>query len=259
MTDPLETVLRDSFHNRVASLDSAAAARLLAIDYRPRRRRVPVVPLLGTLGLGGVTAAIVVVLLLGSGAGPAFAGWTRAPSRPAPGQIATVLQQCGSHAPVLTDTRGPYTAVVYALSNNGVGTCIKGGSLSFSSTGTWGTQGSIPADQIQTNFSVVRSGPSGTQFTILDGRVGSAVTAVRFDRSDGIAVQATVAHGWFLAWWPGSASALRTDITTPSGIHTTGPPVAGRVPSFCNSGGGCTAFAPVPSGGGGAARAQHTR
>jgi hypothetical protein len=259
MTDPLETVLRDSFRSQVKTLDSAAAARLLAIDYRARRPRLPVLPVLGALGLGGATAAVAVALLLGSSAGPAFAGWTHAPSSPAPGQTAAALQQCGTQTPVLTDTRGPYTAIVYALPN-GVGTCVEGGSVLFNSTASGGDQGSVPPGQIQSTLST-GSSSSGNTLTVVGGRAGSGVTAVTLERSDGVDVKATVSDGWYLAWWPASATVLTAEITTASGTRTTGPLVSPSVQSAaCGSAAGCASatYAPAPSTSDQSAKARHT-
>jgi hypothetical protein len=54
----------------------------------------------------------------GSSAAPAFAGWQVTPTTPGPGQLAQAAQACGQDlgSPVLTDSRGPYTAAIYATS-----------------------------------------------------------------------------------------------------------------------------------------------
>jgi hypothetical protein len=248
----LEHVLRDTFQKRAAQHDPTAAARLLAVDYRPRQRRLPVVPVLGALGLSGAAAAVAAVVTLGSSAAPALAGWTPAPTRPAPGQTAAALQQCGSGTPVLTDTRGPYTAAVYAVPN-GTGTCMQGGSVSFSGTARGVGEGSVAPGQIQT-FVSSSNDSSGDAFTVLDGRVGASVTAVTIERSNGNAVTATVSGGWYLAWWPGSARATTAQITTASGTHTTALPAAAtQGPPSCGGAGGCASvgYGSASSGSGG--------
>jgi hypothetical protein len=255
MSDLLEHVLRDTFHKRAAQFDRTAAARLLAVDYRPRRRRLPAKPILGAVGLSGAaaTAAIISVVTLGSSAGPAFAGWTPVPTRAAPGQTAAALRLCGSRTPVLTDTRGPYTASVYAMPN-GAGTCVSGTGVSFSGTAHGIGEGNVGPGQIQT-FVSSSNDSSGHSLTVLDGRVGAGVTAVRIERSNGTAVTATLSAGWYLAWWPGSSHATTAQITTPSGTHTTrlpaaatqGPPTCGGPP-----GSGCVSIGPSSAIGGSA-------
>ena len=66
------------------------------------------------------------------------------------------------------------------------------------------------------------------------------MTAVRIDRRDAGSVQATVAGGWYLAWWPGSASPTNAKVTTASGTSTEAfSPVHGGP---CPSGATCEWF-----------------
>ena len=114
MSDQLEPRLREALSQRAAQLDPDSIARLLAIDYHPRRRRVSRLPAISALGATGVAAAVAAIVTLGTSAAPAFAGWQRTPSTPAPGQLAQAAQACGQDlgSPVLTDSRGPYTAAI---------------------------------------------------------------------------------------------------------------------------------------------------
>ncbi len=86
MSDLLEHDLRDALADRAALISSEASARLRAVDYHPRS--LPWRPALGALGLSGAAAAGAAILL-GSGAAPAFAGWTPSPTAPIPRQLAT--------------------------------------------------------------------------------------------------------------------------------------------------------------------------
>ena len=135
MSDLLERDLREALVDRAAHITPQASARLQAIDYHPRSRRLPSRPVLGALGLSGAAAAAGAALLLGSSAAPAFAGWTATPTAPLPGQLAAAQQHCGTGAgtPVLTDTRGPYTASIYA---NG-STCVDGDGIEVSASQRW--------------------------------------------------------------------------------------------------------------------------
>ncbi|HZE04322.1 MAG TPA: hypothetical protein VE127_03795, partial [Solirubrobacteraceae bacterium] len=52
------------------------------------------------------------------------------------------------------------------------------------------------------------------------GRTGTGVSAVTLVLEDGTKVQATVANGWFVAWWPGAAQLKAAELTTPAGAST---------------------------------------
>jgi hypothetical protein len=75
MNDLLEQSLREALSERAAQVDPASLTRLRAVDYHPRRRRLGTLPTLGAVGMTGVAAAVTAVVILGSGAAPAFAGW----------------------------------------------------------------------------------------------------------------------------------------------------------------------------------------
>jgi hypothetical protein len=249
VTDLLEHVLHDTLRRRAAQLDQGAATRVLAFDYRPRRSRVSAVSILGATGLGITAALLTIVLELGSTAPPAFARWTAAPSRAAPGQTTAALRQCrfGS-SPVLTDTRGPYTAAVYAVAG-GIGTCLSGGSLSFTSTAGGPAVDRVGAGQIQP-FVSGSVDASGRAFTILDGRVGADVTGVTIERPGHPSVVATVARGWYLAWWPDARGATAARVTTASGIRETALPIDGLpAGTACSAAGVCggASFASSPA------------
>src|SRR6185312_12488460 len=60
--------------------------------------------------------------------------------------------------------------------------------------------------------------PSST-LSFNDGRVGAAVTGVTLVLKDGTHVAATVANGWFAAWWPGSQEAQAAEVLTSTGTR----------------------------------------
>ena len=74
-------------------------------------------------------------------------------------------------------------------------------------------------------------------YTLVDGRVGAGVSGVALVLDDGQVVVTTVADGWFVAWWPDSASATSAQATSASGTTTEalawahhgpgGPPASG--------------------------------
>lgn len=221
MSDLLERDLRGALAERAARLTPQASARLRAVDYRPRARRLPSRRLLGAVGLSGVAAAAGAVILIGSTAEPAFAGWTAHPTAPRLGQLAAAQLGCGTGAgsPVLSDTRGPYTASIYADGS----TCLEGNAIgngiTTASSRAGGAPPSVPAGKIQLN-GLAESDSSGQTLTMVDGRIGAGVTGVTITRSDGTAVQATVANGWYLAWWPGTQRAVTARVATTSATAT---------------------------------------
>lgn len=250
MSDLLEHDLREALTDRAALITRESSARLRAVDYHPRSRSLPSRPALAALGLSAAAAAAGTAILLGSSAAPAFAGWTASPTAPLRGQLAAAQQQCGKGAgtPVLTDTRGPYTASIYANGSN----CVEGNGIMInSSTGGGGTSG-IPAGTIELN-GAGESDSDGHALTMVDGPIGADVTGVTITRSDGSPVQATVKNGWYLAWWPGAERALTAQVASASGNNTQFFPTAPDHPSpACPAGAHCASgygFASAPARG----------
>jgi hypothetical protein len=241
MTDQIERSVREALSYQDAQLDPDSIDRLRAVDYRPRRRRIRRLPTIGLLGTTGTAAVIALVVSLSSGAAPAFAGWQATPTTSASAPPVPAGRSCGQGlgSPVLTDARGPYTAAIYAqgdmtdvcLSGNGV-------SMSSNSSSSSSAQASVAAGQLQFSGGATRDA-AGNQLTLADGLAGAGVTAVTFDLSDGTAVQATVSGGWYMAWWPGTATASKADVTTASGTTSVAVP-AGPDLSQCPAGARCS-------------------
>jgi hypothetical protein len=250
MSDLLEHDLREALLDRAALISSEASARLRAVDYQPRSRRLASRPVLGALGLSGAAAAAGAAFLLGSSATPAFAGWRASPTAPLPGELAAAAQHCaaGAGTPVLSDTRGPYTASIYTDGT----TCLHGNGITINSSSAGGGKPSIPAGTIELR-GAGEADSAGHALTMVDGSIGAGVTGVTITRSDGTSVQATVKNGWYLAWWPGTQRAVTADVTSASGTSKQSFPTAPNQPSppcpanaDCGSGYG---FAPEPARG----------
>ena len=58
------------------------------------------------------------------------------------------------------------------------------------------------------------------------GRVGSGVTAVTLNLSDGTVVQTTVANGMYAAWWPGSTTVATVSYTNSAGTYSQTAPTS---------------------------------
>jgi hypothetical protein len=167
---------------------------------------------------------------------------------------------------VVTDVRGPFSVVIYG---NGISnaTCFTGPSFTVVSRST--SSGGSRANSVSVEGSGSASGSAegarggtfmetigssqggglgrittahlsangGDAYTLVEGQVDSTVTGVTLLRSDGEDVQATVASGWLVAWWPGSEDATSAQVTTASGT-TTQPLTAAPLPLLPPSSGG---------------------
>jgi hypothetical protein len=156
MTDALEQELRVALAERASGMPDAPAAidRLASVGYgspAPSRRRWFPAWLPMWSALGGVAAAlaggiVTAVLLLSSGAAPAYAGWTPVPSAPSAAALATVKTACKRQAGpllraaitgrlMLAEQRGRYIAALYSGGTD-AGVCFSAGSGFASGSGT---------------------------------------------------------------------------------------------------------------------------
>ena len=249
MTDQLETDLREAMQARAAQVPASAAERLTRHDYHPRTRRLRPPVAIGALATGAAAGTAAIVISLGAGASNAFAGWSPTPTPPAPGQLAGAQTSCEqSQSPIaglplqLSDTRGPFTFSIYANSTESA-TCIKGPSFTAVSGSMSSYPVNVPAGHILMDSSRATDRAGGA-YSLAEGRTGSDVTGVTLTLDDGSTVQATVGHGWFVAWWPGSQVVKSAELATPSGTTTqtfdmpTSPPGRAGGVSNGSSGGG---------------------
>ncbi|PWJ48317.1 hypothetical protein SAMN06264364_13142 [Quadrisphaera granulorum] len=177
--------------------------------------------------LGGVaaaaTAVAVVVPSLLEGGSSAFASWTPTPTPLSDDRAAALQADClstgaalgfgGAQVAGLSEARGTYSFTVVATPI-GVGNCFLLDEAPVGTDGeqeqgavSWGLSADLPApapDGTAVSWGATSSTAAGT-FTSAIGRVGDDVTAVRLTTADGRHVLATVADGYFAAWWPGKA------------------------------------------------------
>jgi hypothetical protein len=225
MTDQLESDLRTTLRERAAQVPATSIARLTRLDYRPRTRGLTPPLAIGALaGTAGAAGAVIALVSLGAGASNAFAGWTPAPTPPSPAQLAAAMVDCKAKSPIaglplkLTDTRGPFTFAIYANSDSSA-TCISGPSF----TAVRGSVSSAPENiaaghvALSTSHMINRDRQA---YSFAEGHTGAGVNGITLILDDGTDVQATVANGWFVAWWPGAHEVKAADITTPAGVRT---------------------------------------
>lgn len=171
---------RSALRARADEPPAGAGAGARSHEYRPRTRdlRPPVAA--GVLTTAAAAAAAVVLVDLGPSATAAFAGWSATPTRASTAQVAGAKDACQSRlgnfstnageamkaarvkslptiteiskmTPVLTDTRGPFTFVIYSGPDGANGTCISGPSFTSVSTRSGEATGP-PAGKIVSSF-----------------------------------------------------------------------------------------------------------
>jgi hypothetical protein len=253
MNAQIEHDLRRALAERAATLPRDASIRVLAGDYRPRPPLAG--PVLALCAATIAAGAILTVLLIGLGTATprAFAGWSATPTVPSGDQVRVAQEACtsrlatsagikhrqetasGPHRPwpipsitagswhaVVIDTRGPYTMILLAAAHGAAElSCFSGRQL-ISLGGSFGTHPPppVPAGHV----SLVSSGSTTTppdegshHFSQLVGRTGPGVTGVTLRLRNGTRVTASLANGWFLAWWPGTQRGTATEVRTSKG------------------------------------------
>ena len=133
------------------------------------------------------------------------------------------------------------SASIGASTASGSGGGPGGGGMSSVSLGGTTASGDL-THATQSHLSTTTGGP----YTLVDGRAATGVTGVTLVLDDGQDIVTTVADGWFVAWWPDTASATAAQVTTASGTTTesllwpqhgpSGPPVPGTSGATGNSG-----------------------
>jgi hypothetical protein len=109
-----------------------------------------------------------------------------------------------SAEPLLADTRGPYTLVLYPQT------------LCFSGPDFVSLRGNMVAAGVSIGTAYRDGGP----YTIAQGPAAPDASAVTLALDDRSSVQATVGHSSFVAWWPSASTPTSVTITTPSGTRT---------------------------------------
>lgn len=225
-----------------------ARAHSPAVAFVPTRRRSSVRRYAVPAGVLAATAAAVsLVVEVG---GPirankaqtqaptlALAAWTAQPTPAGQSQISGAEARCssalrgdpsgpkaapapagGPWSPALVDTRSDLTLALYTDGTQWVA-CLDGPSfiqvLPLDATGQAPVDGnSASLDKVSTRT------VSGDVFSVALGRVGSAVTGVGLQRTDGSVVTATVGNGRYIAWWPGTVVVNAILITTATGTQS---------------------------------------
>jgi hypothetical protein len=234
----LETDVRAALHERAARVH--ASPRLLTADYRPRTRRIwPPVAIGG--GLATAAGALAAALSLAGGASSAFAGWTPQPTAPTQGQLVAAEAYCAKNVPTpglplkLTDTRGPFTFLVYSDGSSN-DFCTLGPSFRNGSGWSISAPVTVAAGKLYL-WAEHTTTDSGQAYTSVIAQAGDGVSAASLTLEDGSEVTATVQNGWAVAWWPGSQHVTSAELTTASGTQAQTFPLSPCGVHNCNGGG----------------------
>jgi hypothetical protein len=214
---------------RAPAGDAAGSAirRVRAVATLPRRapKRAAAVAVIGAL-------AAVLVGLLGTTAGGPAKAWSATSTTAADTQLQTAEAACvketpsvaASLTPMITDTRGPYSMIVWDAGERVI-VCVGGTRGAVFCAVIWPRTTALAPDAValESSGSDVPAGQQGQSAAVLSGRVGANVTSVTLLLDDGSSVQTTVDNGWFVAWWTGSPGAVRSAQITTAAATTTEP------------------------------------
>jgi len=128
--------------------------------------------------------------------------------------------------PVALDSRGPFTLALFARGEK-LAACLQGAAGGNAISMGSASPGPVPAGRIAVDDVYGSGAIGGPSSTAIEGRVASDVSGVSLTLSDGTTVQATVASGWFVAWWPSSAR-VRTALVASSDLGTAAQRLGGR-------------------------------
>jgi hypothetical protein len=207
-----------------------------------------------------VAGAVVAAALVGLSTDTprAFAGWSATPTAPKGDQVRKAQDGCMAQLPtsagiehrqetasgphrrwpipsitasswrtVVIDTRGPYTMILLAAAHGAAELSCFSGHRPISLGGSFGTHPPppVPAGHISivsSGSTTIPPGEGSQHFSQLVGRTGPGVTGVTLRLSNGTRVTASLANGWFLAWWPGTQRGTSTEVTTSMGTRVVG-------------------------------------
>lgn len=239
---------------------SAFRLRSIDYRPRERRLRAPVISVGALAGAATVGTTLAVVLggsspaYAGWSATPTSGLPSASADASCQSQLASqqaslpkgVIEGFGNWDNVLTDVRGPFTISLFhddgayaacfmgpsfselnliaAPSKSGSNSVSSGvmfqqarGSSSGSGEGSSLSTSSSSLPQIvESHLTTSSDGP----YTLIDGQTQPGVTGVTLVLNGGQDVVASVADGWFMAWWPGGNDATAAEVTTASGTTT---------------------------------------
>ncbi|SDC09195.1 hypothetical protein SAMN05660690_0501 [Geodermatophilus telluris] len=239
--------LPPSFLRTAREVAATSAGPATVVPFRAparSRRRLAV----GTVAAAGAAAAL--VLVPGGTAPRAVADYAYVPDRAAPAAQAALVAACtealartadgdgtswaaehpfdpAEQRPAVVDVRGPWGLTVL-VGGGTVGDCLSGpdGVVGTARQELRSSLSSAPAAGVRTaGLGTTRtSGGGDRDGSTAYGRSAPDVAAVELVLPGREVVTATVADGWWAAWWPGATDddrAVRVRVTDGAGLVTT--------------------------------------
>jgi hypothetical protein len=186
-------------------------------------------------------AVIVAAALVLSGCGVAhvvgptpdtFADWTAIPVAPSPelaslvigGKNGCTLDPAGGVVHILVQDRRTAISAGFLIQNaNSFGSCLISSGSGPSSSG-WGPWPAAMSGPLTIDDNGSGSFGSG-QATELGGRVDTSASSVNVTLADGRTVRASVANGYWFAWWPNAGRAATVTAAAADGTVLATVPV----------------------------------
>lgn len=226
MSDLIEEQLSVAFAAKVDSVSPAVGQRLRAVTYSPRRRPA-LFARIGVLGTSLAAVVVAAILLLSSGTTAAFAGWTADPTTTSAAAIKAARAACrvvASRDVLASDQRGPYTAIVYERGGEPTECITMGRDVLLHQATAYPPRLFVSPGAGNVTLPALNSQWwRQDRVTAVSGTLGPGVTGVTLRLTDGRRVRATVGHGWYLAWWPGSdihpVYPTSIEVTVATGTH----------------------------------------
>jgi hypothetical protein len=205
-------------------VDEHGADRVTLGSVPKQRSKRPLLVGASAVGAVSVVGVLAAALSLAGGASNAFAGWTPQPTAPTAAQLAAAEAYCAANMgfsglPLkLTDTRGPFTFMVYSDDSSN-DFCTVGPSFRNASGWRSSPPVTVPAGSLYL-WAEHTTTDTGQPYGFMIARAGDGVSAATLTLEDGTAVTATVQNGWAVAWWPGTHQLTSAQLATPLGTKT---------------------------------------
>lgn len=268
-SNPVETERLPRFDSPLGITIAASVTATESITQLDRvKGRRPMLRF-GVLAATGSGIVALILGLAGPGTENAFAAWSSTPTTAPAGQVAAAESSClqavvgiatsrasAPRAPiadivtnssawsvVVTDTRGPFTLVGYSATTSAAtdrASCLVGNGIGPEVSFGWNPASDpTPAPAAGSINGPTTSWNAQDNYTVAIGVVGTGVTGLSVNLSDGTAVTTTVSNGYYAAWWPGNPSPQSWEVTTPSGTSQVAlpgeQPIPGATPANGNS------------------------
>ncbi|MEU4562183.1 hypothetical protein AB0F72_27685 [Actinoplanes sp. NPDC023936] len=165
----------------------------------------------------GAVAAVTVPALVPGAAEKAVASWTATPTARTGAQVLPQAKQCAESGAggsstaftpsdvLLAEQRGEATMLIMRKDDGAAIECLIVGGEQFASMTLGAADSPAPAATAVNLVTRSSQGDGDSEYSNAVGLAGPGVTGVEVRLDNGKTFQASVASGWWGAWWPGPA------------------------------------------------------